>query len=70
MTNTAKRYNLVLPEELYNEVQALAERRGTTVVEVFRRFIRLGLLIAKAEEAPDMELILRKGDKEQQLLLL
>jgi hypothetical protein len=70
MTNAAKRYNLVLPEELYTEVQTLAERRGTTVVEVFRRFIRLGLLIAKAEEAPDMELILRKGDKEQQLVLL
>jgi hypothetical protein len=70
MTNTAKRYNLVLPEELYNEVQALAESRGTTVVEVFRRFIRLGLLIAKAEETPDMELILRKGDKEQRLLLV
>ena len=70
MTNAAKRYNLVLPEELYNEVQTLAEHRGTTVVEVFRRFIRLGLLIAKAEEAPDMEFILRKGDKEQQLLLL
>ena len=70
MTNAAKRYNLVLPEELYHEVQTLAERRGTTVVEIFRRFIRLGLLIAKAEEAPDMELILRKGDKEQQLLLL
>jgi hypothetical protein len=70
MTNAAKRYNLVLPEELYNEVQMLAERRGTTVVEVFRRFIRLGLLIAKAEETPDMEIILRKGDKEQQLLLL
>jgi hypothetical protein len=70
MTNAAKRYNLVLPEDLYNEVQTLAERRGTTVVEVFRRFIRLGLLIAKAEESPDMEFILRKGDKEQQLLLL
>jgi hypothetical protein len=70
MTNAAKRYNLVLPEDLYNEVQTLAERRGTTVVEVFRRFIRLGLLVAKAEESPDMEFILRKGDKEQQLLLL
>ena len=70
MTNGAKRYNLVLPEDLYKEVQTLAERRGTTVVEIFRRFIRLGLLVAKAEESPDMAFILREGDKERELLLL
>jgi hypothetical protein len=70
VTSAAKRYNLVLPEELYQEVQTLAERRGTTVVDLFRRFTKLGLLVAKAEESPDMAFILREGDKERELILL
>lgn len=70
MTSAAKRYNLVLPEELYQEVQSLAEQRHTTVLELLRRFVKLGLLVAKAEESPDMAFILREGDKERELLLL
>lgn len=70
MTSATKRYNLVLPEELYQEVLTIADRRHTTVVELIRRFVKLGLLVAKAEESPDMAFILREGDKEQQLLLL
>jgi hypothetical protein len=60
----------VLPEELYQEVQALADRRHTTVVELLRRFVKLGLLVAKAEESPDTAFILREGDKERELVLL
>ena len=56
--------------ELYQEVLTIADRRHTTVVELIRRFVKLGLLVAKAEESPDMAFILREGDKEQQLLLL
>jgi hypothetical protein len=70
VTSSAKRYNLILPEELYHEVQRAAESRHTTVVEMLRRFVKLGLLVAKAEESPDTAFIIRKGDKEQELVLL
>jgi len=60
----------VLPEELYQELQALADHRHTTVVDLLRRFVKLGLLVAKAEESPDMAFILREGDKERELVLL
>jgi hypothetical protein len=70
VTSATKRYNFALPEELYNELAMLADRRHTTVVELLRRFVKLGLLVAKAEESPDMAFILKEGDKEQQLLLL
>ena len=70
MTSAAKRYNLVLPEELYQEVQTLADSRHTTVVEMLRRFVKLGLLVAKAEESSDMAFILREGDRERELMLL
>jgi hypothetical protein len=72
MAHTAKtkRYNLVLPEELHNELQLLADRRHTSVVELIRRFLKLGLLVAKAEESPDTAFLIREGDKEQQLVFL
>ncbi len=70
MTSAAKRYNLVLPEELYTELQTVADRHHTTVVELIRRFVKLGLLVAKAEESPDTAFLIRKGDEEQRLLLL
>ena len=70
MSRSLKRYNLVIPEELYREVQILAERRQTSVVELLRKFIRLGLLVAKAEESPHSTFFIREGDKEQQLVLL
>jgi hypothetical protein len=70
VATATKRYNLVLPEELFNEVQTIADRHHTTVLEVLRRFVKLGLLVAKAEESPDMAFILREGDKERELMLL
>ncbi len=65
-----KRYNLVLPEELFNAVQELADERQTTVVDLIRRFIKLGLIAAKLEDTPGAALILREGDSEQRILLL
>jgi hypothetical protein len=41
-----------------------------TVLELLRKFIRLGLLVAKAEDSPDAAFVLREGDKERELLLL
>jgi ATP-dependent Clp protease ATP-binding subunit ClpA len=67
---TLKRYNLALPEELYDEVQALADRQQTTVVELLRRFIRLGLLATEIQQRPDAALIIREGDREREILLL
>jgi hypothetical protein len=70
VTSAAKRYNFVLPEELYQEVQTLAEQRHTTVVDLLRRFVKLGLIVAQAERSPDMAFILREGDRERELILL
>jgi ATP-dependent Clp protease ATP-binding subunit ClpA len=65
-----KRYNLALPEDLYAEVQSLADRQHTTVVELLRRFIKLGLLATAVQERRDAALIIREGDKEREILLL
>jgi hypothetical protein len=65
-----KRYNLVLPEPLFRELQALADQRHVTMLELLRKFIRLGLLVSKAEETPGTLFLLREGDTERQLVLL
>ena len=65
-----KRYSLVLPEDLFTAIQALADQRQTTVVDLIRRFIKLGLIAAKIEDTPGAALIIRDGDSEQQIILL
>ena len=64
------RYNLNLPQELYDEIQAVAEARQTTVIEVLRQFIRLGLLAVKLEDKPNSAHILKEGNVERQILML
>lgn len=65
-----KRYNLAIPEELFDQVQALADRDQTTVLEVLRRFIKLGLLATEVQQRRDAALIIREGEKEREILLL
>lgn len=69
-SNAVKRYNLVLPEELFNEVQRIADDRQTTVVDILRRFIKLGLLADRIEKSPDSALLIREGNVERQIILV
>ena len=65
-----KRYTLVLPEELFAKVQELADERGATVVDILRRFIKLGLLVAQSEDSPDSTFVIREGGSEREVILL
>ncbi len=44
MTDNEKRYNLVIPQEKWNEVKKVAERERLPVAVVMRRYIDLGLI--------------------------
>jgi hypothetical protein len=65
-----KRYNLVLPEELFNELQAEAERRQVTVVELLRKYIKLGLLVNRSLDSPDSSLLIREGNAEKEIVII
>ena len=65
---TLKRYNLAVPETLYTELQKAAETRHTSVVELLRRFIKLGLLALDVERTPGSALFIREGDHEREIL--
>lgn len=68
--NDIKKYNLALPQALFDELQEVADKRHTTVVELLRRFIKLGLIAIQIDETPDAALIIREGDKEREILIL
>lgn len=63
-----KRYSLVIPESIFNEVQRTAEEEHTSIIDLLRRFIKLGLLISKISKDPNSQLIIREGDKEREIL--
>jgi hypothetical protein len=69
-SESSKRYNLVLPETVYQEVEKIAETRGTSVVEMLRKFIKLGLLAVKVEETNGSALLIREGDTIREIILL
>lgn len=58
-----KHYNLNLPTELHAEVEAIADRRQTTVAAIMRQFIKIGLLADKIEQDPNMDLLVREGEE-------
>lgn len=70
MKNKMKRYNLVLPNSLFDEVQAMANQGNTSVLELLKRFIKIGLVVTKLYQSSDVRLIIREGDKERELVLL
>ena len=65
-----KRYNLVLPEELFEEIQMVADKQQITVVEILRNFIKLGLLAIQIKETPDSALLIRENGTEREIILL
>jgi ATP-dependent Clp protease ATP-binding subunit ClpA len=65
-----RRHSLVLPEDLFQRVQAMASAEQTTVTDLLRRFTRLGLLVMETQGAPDTSIVIRQGEKEQRLLML
>ncbi len=65
-----KRYNLVLPTHLYEEIQSLANEQDTSVLDLLKRFIKIGLLVAKLSQSPDNALIIREGGKEREVVFV
>jgi hypothetical protein len=65
-----KRYNLALPEDLYGELQYLAENEHTTVLEIIRRFIKLGLIAVNVQNDPKSKLVIHEGKRQRELAFI
>ncbi len=69
-SSAIKRYNLALPADLFDVLQHIADERQTTVVDILRRFIKLGIMAVEAEETEGSALIIREGNTEREIVLL
>ena len=65
-----KRYNMVLPETLYIELQDVAKENDITVVELLRRFIKLGLVVHNVSKDPSAAFLIRNGDTEREVMFI
>ena len=64
-----KRYNMIIPEDLYNEVERLAEEKHTSMIELFRNFIKFGLVVNRLNDE-GAELIIRKNGEDKHIVLM
>ena len=65
--STIKRYNLALPSDLYAQPQRLAAKNHTTVLELLKKLIRIGLFVLYATERPDTTFVIREGNQEREI---
>lgn len=65
-----KRYHLAIPEELFEKVQTVADAKGITVVELLRKFIQLGLIVAKLNPEEGETLLIQEGEKVREITFL
>lgn len=64
-----KHYNLAIPKPLFDELQQRVSNEHTSMLELLRRLIRIGLIVYKLSETPGAEIIVRQGDRERELVL-
>ena len=65
-----KRCSFLLPQAVCGELQRSGASQGTTVAQVIRGFIRLGLRVIELQDTPGAALIIRERDRERVILFL
>ena len=55
-----KRYTLPLPEEIYNEIKAQAEKHDKSMKEVLRQCLKFGLTAMKIEDDPNADIYFKE----------
>lgn len=65
-----KRYNLIIQEDVFNQLQLLADENDTTVLDLMRRFIKLGLIAMNLQKTDNDGLVLRQNGKEREIVLI
>jgi hypothetical protein len=58
-----QRFNLTLPAPVVSEMEKIAEAYDISIVDVIRSFIRIGLLVSRAQNDPDKAVLIREGER-------
>jgi hypothetical protein len=62
-----RRYTLVIPDELFKEVESVANSREVPVIDILRRFIAMGLYIEN-QAGKGADFVIRQDDTEERLV--
>jgi hypothetical protein len=65
-----RRYNLILPEELFQTVDNIAKKQHITTIDLLKKYIKLGLLASEIENDPDSKLIIRQGKTDREIIFI
>lgn len=67
-----KRLTMLIPTALYADLERMAQaRQGSSVPELVRSFIRLGLLVMQEEDGtPQSTLVIKQDEREREIFLL
>lgn len=68
-TPQKRRFNIIFPEPLLEELQRVSDEEGTSVVETMRRFIRFGVGVRREMgKHPDAEFVIKWNGGETKIL--
>lgn len=59
-----------MPDEALRDLEAIAEKRGETLVDVFVEALSLRRLFAEIQDSDDQSLIIKKGNDYQELVAI
>lgn len=66
-----KRYNLAIPYYMYDEIKTIADSNDTTILDVIKKFLKLGLTISREQRKQNCEVIIRTDSGiEKEILIL
>ena len=63
LAQKVKRYTLPLPEEVYEEIRAQAEKYDRSMKDVLQQCIRFGLTAMRIDDDPNSEILFRERIK-------
>ncbi len=57
---SSTRYTLSLPDQIYEELRIKADKHGTSIKEVVRQCLKVGLIAIEVNENPSTDLLIRE----------
>jgi len=70
----SKRYTVTIPDDVYQKLEQHSDKLSTSVNQLIRQFLKLGLIVLELEDNSDKKLIIRSydenGEKDEILKLL
>lgn len=64
-----KRYNLTIPDELFNKMEEVAANEQTSVVDILKRYIKVGLLVDEVRSNGG-KLLIRENNVDREIVIL